>query len=205
MGVMIMVLMATAASIMMIVMRMVMFVIMLMVMRMVVLVRVIMTVVIVMVAVIMPMIVAMRMRGEISAALGIKSGFNGARLAAKALNHGDDHMILPDTQLLSGDLDRQMPIAQLPCELQKMLGTFAGDFDEGFRCTHDLDKAAILQLDGIARAQSNGFRQIEKERKPANAFHRDTASVAIVKLQNYGISWFAFPRSAGQNIVSGDH
>jgi hypothetical protein len=119
---------------------------------MVLMIRVIMAVVmmVMVVPVMMIMAMVMRMAGKIGTAFRIESRLDGACLAAKALNHCNDDMILPDTQLLPGNLDRQMPIAQLPRKLQQMLRAPASDFDQRLGGTHNLDEASILQLDGVA-------------------------------------------------------
>jgi hypothetical protein len=158
---------------------------------------------------IMPVMVAMIMMGvagmEIGAAFRVERGLDGPHLATQALHHGLDHMVTADAQATMGDLYRQMAVAEMPGQPQQVFGILGADFRQGFRRADNLDHAAILEADGIARAQGHGFRQIEQEGQPAYTFHGDAATMPIIVIQHHGIGGVSGPIALGDHSFGADH
>ncbi len=164
-----------------------------------------MTVIMVMI-VVMVMAVMMRMRGlRIGPALGVEGGFNGAHLPAKALHHRLDHVVAADAQLLPDNLNRQMPVAEMPGEAQQMLRAFGTDLGERLARAHHLHDVPVFELQGVAGAQGHGLMQIEQEIQPAHTFHGEAATMAIIKIEHHGIGGVTMPISLGDDFRGADH
>jgi hypothetical protein len=151
-------------------------------------------------------VMLMRVRGlKVGAAFGVKRGLNRAHGAAKALHHILDDVIMPNAQLSPRDLHRQVPVAQMPRESQQVLGVFRLDFGEGFGCADNLHEAAVLEFDGVARAQRDRLDQIEQETGAAHTLHGDAAAVAVVEIEHDGISGLRLPVSGGDHFGGAQH
>ncbi len=166
---------------------------------------VVMTVIMMMI-VVMVMAVMMRMRRlRIGTALGVEGRLNGAHLPAKALHHRLDHVVAADAQLLAHDLNRQMPVAEMPGEAQQMLRAFGADFRQRLARAHNFHHAPVFELQGVAGAQSHGFMQVEQEIQPTHAFHGEAAAMAIIEIEHHGIGRVAPPISLGDDFRGADH
>lgn len=158
--------------------------------------------------VIMMMIVAMMMRMHrlrIGPALGVESGLDSPDLPAEALHHRLDHVVAADAQLLPRDLNRQMPVAEMPGEAQQMLRAFRADLGQRLARAQDFHQAPILELQRVARAQGDRLRQIEQEIQAAHAFHGEAAAMAIIEIEHHGIGGIAAPISPGDDFRGADH
>lgn len=146
------------------------------------------------------MVMIVLMRGlKIGAAFGVERGFDRADFAAQALHHVLDDVIMADAELSARDLHRQVAIAEVPRQTQRVLGVLRFDFGEALRRTDDLDNAAVFQRDSIPGAQGHGFQQVEQEAQAPHALHGDAAAMAIIEFEHDGIGGLAFP------IPGGDH
>ena len=65
----------------------------------------------------------------VSAAFGIKRGFDRTQPSAQAGHHLGQHVIGADTQPVADNLQRQMPVAEMPGNAQQ--GGSVGGFNEG--------------------------------------------------------------------------
>ncbi|MDB5609150.1 MAG: hypothetical protein JWP25_6050 [Bradyrhizobium sp.] len=100
-------------------------------------------------------IVFARMRvaaAGIGAAFGIERRFDLDDASAQPLHHRLDDVIAPDPQALGHDLRRQMAIAEMPGNPNKMLQVGAANFDQQLRRRDDLDQPAIVQHQRVAAA-----------------------------------------------------
>jgi hypothetical protein len=176
---------------------------------MVMLVTMLMLVAMIMVrTVIMMMIVAMMMRMHrlrIGPALGVESGLDSPYLPAEALHHRLDHVVAADAQLLPRDLNREMPVAEMPGKAQQMLRAFRADLGQRLARAHNFHHAPILELQRVARAQGDRLRQIEQEIQAAHAFHGEAAAMAIIEIEHHGIGGIAAPISPGDDFRGADH
>ncbi len=103
------------------------------------------------------------------------------------------------------DLHGQVPIAQVPGELEEVIGALGTDLGKRFGRADHLDEAAVLQLDGIARTQRDRLRQIKQERKTADTFQRDPPAVTIVEFQHDAVGCITRPVASRDNFVGPDH
>lgn len=174
-------------------------------MSMVIVLVVMVSMIMVVMTVIMAVIVMPMLRLGIGPAFGIKSRLDRANLTAEPLHHRLDHMVGPNAQPLPRDLNREVPVAKMPGKAQQMLRARRTDFDEFLGRPHHLDDATIFKLERVARAQCNGFRQIEQKVQPADSFHREPPAMAIVKIEHDRISRITFPIAFGDDFGGADH
>ena len=148
--------------------------------------------------VVVTVVVAVMMVAVIVAAMAvigdnIRSAFRIERCldldhaGAEALDHVFDHVIATNAQVLSGDLHRQVPIAEMPGDTHQMPGIHAANFDQRLRRRDHLDEPAIVQHQRITAAQRHGLRQIEQKIETARCRHCESAPVPVVELQHHAI------------------
>jgi hypothetical protein len=179
-------------------------VIMLMVMTFVMIVRVavVMMIMTVVTMIMMAMIVA---GADIGTAFGIERRFDLDHAGAEPLHHLLDHVIAADSQVLARDLNRQMPIAEMPGEPHHLPGIDAAKLDQRFRRCDDLNQPAVIEHQGIAAAQRDGLRQIEQEFETTGAGHGHPPPVPVVEPQHDGIGWRIVPAARGPDRRCAQH
>lgn len=94
---------------------------------------------------------------ELGLALRIEGGHERAGLRASLLDQAGKGRVIAHPQAALHDLDALVMLPQLMRQAQQGIG-IAACFEYGFGGRHDLDQAAIFQLQRIAAAQGN--RQI---------------------------------------------
>jgi len=142
------------------------------------------------------MIVLMMMvsgRRNIGTALGIERRLDLDDARAQSAHHILDHVIATNPQMPSGDLDRQVTVAEMPGNTDELKRVVAADFGQRLGGRHDLDKPAVIQHQRVAAAQGDGFGQIEQERQPACSRHCQTPTMAIVEFENNGVNRLLLP------------
>jgi len=110
--------------------------------------------------------VAGRMRVAVTgigAAFWIERRFDLDQARTQPLHHCFDHVVAPDAQAPSGDLCRQVTIAEMPGDTNQMLRIAAADFHQRLRRRHDLDQPAILKHQCIASTQGDRIFEIEQK------------------------------------------
>lgn len=142
---------------------------------------------------------------KVGAALGIEGRFDPADLAAKANHHFLDHVIAADAQPPPDDLHRQMAIAEVPGELEQMIGALGADLAERFGRANHLDEAPVLELHRVAGAQGDRLRQVEQEFQPAHGAQRDPPTVTLVEFEHDAVRRFALPVASCDHFVRQDH
>lgn len=148
---------------------------------------------------------AMRRCGGIGAAFRIEGRLDRGDFGAKAARHILDDVIAPDAQSASRQFGRQMTIAEVPGDSDEGLAILAADFGERLRRGDDLDDAPVVENEPVARAQHDRLRQIEQEGDSAHARHGEASAIAVVIVENDGISRRAAPRTSGTNRFGVDH
>jgi hypothetical protein len=100
-------------------------------------------------------------RAGVGSSLGIEGRLDLRDTGAEAAGHVLDHRIAPDANAVGEDLDRQMPVAEMPGEPGEVTRLADAKLGERLRRGHDLDEATILKNEGVAAAQHDRFRQVE--------------------------------------------
>jgi hypothetical protein len=121
------------------------------------------------------------------------------------LHHRFDHMVPANSQALGQDLGRQVPVAEMPGEPHQMMRIAGANFEQRLGRRHDLDQPAVLQHQGIATAKRGGVLEVEQECEPAGPGHRQTATVAIVEIEQDGIGSGLFPTMLPEHARGADH
>lgn len=125
-----------------------------------------------------------RLAADIRSALGIERRLDLHDARAETTHHILDDMIAADTQPLGHQLRRQMTIAEMPCDANKLQRVGAFDLGERLGRGDHLDQAAVFQHQRIAAAQRHRFRQIEQELQPARAGHGHAPTMTVVEFQH---------------------
>jgi hypothetical protein len=99
----------------------------------------------------------------IGATLRVERRFDLDQTCTEPLHHRFDHVVAPDAQATSGDLRRQVTIAEMPGDTNQMLRIAAADFHQRLRRRHDLDQPAILKHQCIASTQGDRIFEIEQK------------------------------------------
>ncbi|MET4325651.1 hypothetical protein ABIB80_001472 [Bradyrhizobium sp. i1.15.2] len=130
-------------------------------------------------------VVSMRMTGiGIGAALGIERRLDLDHARTEALHHGFDDVVAADAQALGHDLRRQMAIAEMPADANKVVRIVAANLEQRLGRGDHLDQSAVLQHQCIAAAQGDGILQVEQELEPPRSRHRHPAAVSIVEIEH---------------------
>src|SRR5580704_5818566 len=114
--------------------------------------------VMIMPAMIMPVVI---MSPVVMAALGVgaafrvERGFDAQHGRAEASRHLLNHRIAADAQRFPHELDRQMPIAQMPGDTDQRSGFSCADFRQRLRRRDNLDDASVLKLEPVAAAKQD--------------------------------------------------
>jgi hypothetical protein len=157
-----------------------------------------------MIVVVMVMPVAMR-RAGISAAFRIERTFDGDDLRAEAARHILDHVIAPDPQGASRQLDRQVTIAEMPGDPRERHRVLAADLGERLRGRHHFDNAAVFERQAVACAQHQSVGQIEQKGEALDAGHRHPAAMTVIVIEHDGIGGRAGPGAGRANGAGGEH
>lgn len=141
----------------------------------------------------------------IGAAFGIERRLDLDHPSAKALHHLLDHVITSYSQSPLHDLRRQMAVAEMPADANKMLRVLAADFNKRLRCRHDLNQPAVLKHQRVAAAQCDRLLEIQHELDPARAGHRHPPPVPIVEVEHDRIGRRLAPAMVRLDLGRADH
>ena len=110
-----------------------------------------------------PVIMTLGLTMPVGTAFRIKGCDQLAQLAAEFFDHVLNHVITPDTQRVAHQLGRQMPVAEMPGDLNKMRAIRCADFHQVFRFSADLNDPAVVENQAVTVMQMNGICLIQKE------------------------------------------
>jgi len=187
------------------VVAMIMFMVMVMIVRVAMIVIVVIVpvmIVVVMIAIMVTMIVA---GADIGAAFGIERRLDLDHAGAESLHHLLDDVIAPDPQMLARDLDRQVPVAEVPGKPHHLPGIDAAQLNQRLGRGDDLDQATVLEHQRVTAAQRDGLRQVEQEFEAVRAGHGHAPPVPVVELQHDGIGRRIAPAARGLDRRRAQH
>jgi len=108
----------------------------------------------------MPMVMTM---GMISAARRLERLGNFPHSRSKPFQHGADNMIPQDENAVFLDLRAEVPIAQVPRELDQVQAIPALDLEELLFGRHDFDELAVIENQHIATCEKHRLLEIEHD------------------------------------------
>jgi hypothetical protein len=121
------------------------------------------------------------------------------------LHHRFDHVVAPDAQAASGDLRRQVTVAEMPGDADQMLRIAAADFHQRLRRRDNFHQPAVLKHQCVATAQGHRIFEIQQELEPARPRHRHPPPVTIVKIEHDGVGRRLLPAMLAANLRGADH
>ena len=86
-----------------------------------------------------------------------------------------------------------MAIAKMPGHANQMLRIGAADFDKRLGSRNHLDETSVFKNERIAAAQGDRVFEIEQKFEPARAGHRSAPAMAIIEIEDDGVSRRLFP------------
>ena len=145
------------------------------------------TVVVIMAMSIMMMVIVMSMpvlimvlvvtMPAIGPAFRVERRLDLGNMRAKPFQHVGDDMIATDQDTVGEDLRRQMPVAELPGQLNEMLRVPPTNLQQRLGRGDNFDDPSIVQHQPVAMAQQAGFRKVEQERNSIVRRHRHAAAM----------------------------
>ena len=119
----------------------------------------------------------------VGALLGREGRLQNRDGGTEPLEHRDDHVIVADAQTPRQDLDRQVPITEMPGETRERRRRLSDNVADLLVRGHDLDDVARFQDEAIARAEDARLRQIEQESVPVIGRQRDATPVPVIEIE----------------------
>jgi hypothetical protein len=119
------------------------------------------------------------MLSGIGADFGIKGGLEPRYPAAEPYNHLGGNMIGQNAQPITGDLQRQMPVAQMPGDAQQIRRISRLNIEDRLGSGADAQKAAAFQFQTIAFDKVVGPREIEQKILARIGFEPDAPAMPI--------------------------
>ena len=119
----------------------------------------------------------------VGALLGREGRLQRRDRGAEPLEHRDDHVIVADAQTPRQDLDRQVPITEMPSETRERRRRLRDHVADLLVRGHDLDDVARFQDEAIARAEDARLRQVEQESVPVIGRQRDATPVPVIEIE----------------------
>lgn len=153
----------------------------------------------------MIMIVAVDFAMTVGAALRVEGGQDWRHGGAEPLQHVLDDVIVADAQTITEELGRQVPVAEMPGDPDKIGRAGGSDLEQPLGHRLHQNQTAILKLESIAILHHGRLLEIEQEHGLADATHDETAAVAIVALESKRICGRAGPSAGGKDAGGGDH
>jgi hypothetical protein len=200
----VMAVMPMAMIVMVVVTVIVVVTVMVMMMLMTVVIVVVMGVIMMVVIVAMIMVMMIMAGADISASFRIERRFDLEHAAAKAFHHVLDDVVAADTQVPASDLHRQVPIAEMPGDANKMQ-RIGPDFDQRLGGGNDLDQPVVVEHQRITAAQRHRLRQVEQEFETARAGHRQPPAMAVVEFQHDSVGRRVAPASCSLDRCRSQH
>ena len=121
----------------------------------------------------------MMSRAGICADFRIEGGFEPGDPPPKPGHHFGDDVVRANAESFTGDLQRQMPIAEMPGNPQQ-IDTIGGlDFEDRLACGADTEKAAAVELKAVALGKVMCPRQIEQKGLARIGDKADTAAMPV--------------------------
>lgn len=110
-----------------------------------------------------PMIMAVGLSMPVGAAFRVEWSVHRRETPAEFFHHILDHVIPADAQGLAHELGRQMPVAQMPGDLDQVGGVVRRNFHQFLRLGQHFHDPAIFKHKPVSVAQVNGRRFVEKK------------------------------------------
>jgi hypothetical protein len=119
--------------------------------------------------------------------LRVERRFDRVRMAAERVHHIGDHVVGADADAVAEQLDRQMPVAEVPGDSHQLRRAVGVDFKERFRLRDHADDPAVLQLEAIAVAQANGVREVDQDLAAGLRLHYKPPPVTAIEVDQDAI------------------
>lgn len=134
----------------------------------------------------MPVIVAVTMCAAVPVGPAFRIERRGDRCQATAKpgNHVLDHVIAADPERFAQQLRWQMPVAEMPGDLDEMGRVARGDFDQILRFGQHFDNPAIFQLQPVAMMQKDGVSFIEQKGQAAFPAHDRASAMPVLPVED---------------------
>ena len=137
----------------------------------------------------MPMAVMIPVIVMVGSPNGSEGTLDNVHLGSKAPQHVDQNMIVADIDGVPCDLRRNVPIADMPGQIQKFERIAGRDLQEPLVSRPHLDQPACLQTNGIAVLQYFRLAKIEQKDGAAIGVQHDAPAVAVCVIKSDHIDY----------------
>lgn len=124
---------------------------------------------------------------RIGADFGIEGGFEPGDTATEAGHHIGDHVIRADAQPVAGDLQRQMPVAEMPGNPQQIRPIDRLDLQQRLGGGANAQITAAVELETVALDEMMRPGQIEEKGLTRIGDEADTAAVPVEISKGYRV------------------
>ena len=125
--------------------------------------------------------------GKIGAAFRVERRLQLGNPPAEPGYHLGDDVIRADAQPFAGDLDGQMPVAEMPCNPQQIRRLASGDLADRLGGGANADIAAAFELQAVAVDQVMRAGQIEQIALPGSGDEADAPAVPVIIGEGYRV------------------
>jgi len=138
-------------------------------------------------------IMSVRAAVTIGAAFRIEGRLQRVQSSAELFHHILDDVIAPDPEGCAHELRWQMPVTQMPGDLDEMGRVLGFNLDKVFRLGNHFDDAAILQFKTIGVAQMNRARLVQQKSETVLSVQDGTSAIPVVKIKCYPVCRLCLP------------
>jgi hypothetical protein len=130
----------------------------------------------------MVMVVTMPGPWSIGAGFGIERRLDGFDVPAQTLHHLLNDVIDANADAVAEQLNRQMTIAQVPCDANEFAIVVRVDFKQRFGAGTNPDNPAVVQREPIAIAQPHRVGQIDQQFLARLRGQNNAAAMAAIEI-----------------------
>jgi hypothetical protein len=134
--------------------------------------------------VVMMMVRAMVMMLAVGTGFGLEGGLEMAELRTEAKEHRLDHVVRANTQGVFADLGQEMPVAEMPGDLDEIRGS---DLDHGLGQRLDPEQGTILETESLARLQAGCFGEIDQDVLAAPGANHVAPASSALEVEGHGV------------------
>ena len=124
--------------------------------------------------------------GRISPRFGIEWRLDIVDMPAQPLDHVRDDMVGADAYPVAEQLDRQVPVAEVPGDTDEFAFVVGMNFEQRFRFRGYADDAGFGRK-SVAVAKTHGLRKVEKDVRAGLGPQSDPAAMATIKIDQHRI------------------
>ena len=134
----------------------------------------------------------------IGPAFWVERRLDGVRVPAELVHHVGDHVVGADADAVVQQLHRQVAVAEMPGDAHQLSRAVSVDFEQRFGFRDDADDAAVVELQAVAVAETDGLGEVEEDVFAGLGGEGDPAPVTAVEVDEDGVGRRTVPATGGR-------